>query len=417
MNKDLKKSPANADKLLNMSLRNTPQTLPAPSADEIELSQPLVALICKEIAENEGKITFDKFMDLALYTPGLGYYATEKPIFGEQGDFITAPELTPLFSRCLAMQAKQVLDTLDARGDILEFGAGAGTMACDILMELEKLDCLPNRYLISEISPALRQRQRTRIATYAPHLIDRVKWIDELPTSFTGVIFGNELLDALTTHRVLFDKNGNHKELYVTFQNNKLEWIEGPPSSELLASQINKVYQAHSENINEADRYESEINIASIKWIESLSGMLTQGVIILIDYGFSEEEFYRPERYEGSLMCHYKHRAHNNPLSHIGLQDLTSHVNFTQIAETAVENNLEIMGYTTQTYFLLGCGLESLLNEIDIHDTKLFMAETQPVKQLILPDEMGELFKVIALGKNVDLTPTGFCIKNMLERL
>jgi len=290
-------------------------------------------------------------------------------------------------------------------------------MACDILMELEKLDCLPNHYLISEISPALKQRQRARISTYAPHLIDRVSWIEELPETFDGVILGNELLDALTTHRVLFDKDGDHKELCITFHNNKLEWIEAPPSSEMLKEQMNKVHQAHREHINAVDRYESEINIATIKWIESLSKMLNQGLILLIDYGFSEEEFYRSERYEGTLMCHYKHRAHNNPLTHIGLQDLTSHVNFTQVAETAFDNGLDIDGYTTQTYFLLGCGLENLLNEIDIHDTQLFITETQPVKQLILPDEMGDLFKVIALSKNINLPLIGFNIKNLLERL
>ncbi|MDH3325852.1 MAG: SAM-dependent methyltransferase [Gammaproteobacteria bacterium] len=406
-----------ADTSMNMSLRNVPQTLPTPSIEEIEFSQPLTTLICKEIAENNGKITFDRFMGLALYTPELGYYVSDKPIFGEQGDFITAPELTPLFSRCLAMQIKQILSSLENGGDILEFGAGAGTMACDILMELEKQNCLPNRYLISEISPALRQRQLTRISTYTPHLIDRVTWVEELPDAFTGVILGNELLDALTTHRVLFDKNGDHKELYVTFHDNKLDWVEGPPSSDLLTAQLNNIYNANRENIDVADRYESEINIASIKWIESLASILTQGVILLIDYGFSEEEFYRPGRHEGSMMCHYKHLAHNNPLTHIGLQDLTSHVNFTKIAETAFENEMDIMGYTTQTYFLLGCGLESLLNEIDIHNTKLFMAETQPVKQLILPDEMGELFKVIALGKNIELPLLGFAVKNQLERL
>ncbi len=400
-----------------MSLQNTSQTLPPPSVEEIEFSQPLVSLICKEISDSNGQITFSRFMEMALYTPGLGYYAAEKPIFGEQGDFITAPELTPIFSRCLAMQAQQILSAIDGGGDILEFGAGAGTMACDILMELEKLGCLPNRYLISEISPSLKQRQRARIKTYAPHLIDRVIWIDELPESFIGVIFGNELLDALTTHRVLFDKNGDHKELYVSFKDSKLNWSAGKPSSEKLSTLINKVYKTNQAYIDTSDHYESEINIANIEWISSLSRVLTQGVIILIDYGYSEDEYYRPERYEGSLMCHYKHLAHNNPLTHVGLQDLTSHVNFTQIAETAFDNNLTIEGFTTQTYFLLGCGLESLLNEIDINDSKLFIAETQPVKQLILPDEMGDLFKVIGLSKNMNLPLLGFAIKNQLERL
>jgi len=400
-----------------MSLRNVPQTLPPPSVDEIELSQPLMALICSEITKNDGKITFSHFMELALYSPGLGYYATEKPIFGDQGDFITAPELTPLFSRCIAMQAKQILTSLDSPGDIMEFGAGSGAMACDILMELDKLECLPQHYYISEISPALKQRQRARISAYAPHLVDRVQWIDDIPDSFTGVILGNELLDALPTHRVLFDATGNHQELFVTFNDNKLSWVSDKPSSQLLKETISKAYETHKENIDIPDRYESEINVASINWIKSLANSLTQGAAILIDYGFAADEFFRPERHEGSIMCHYKHRAHNDPLTHIGLQDLTSHVNFTQIAETAFENELDIIGYTTQTYFLLGCGLESLLNEIDISDSKLFIAETQPVKQLILPDEMGETFKVIGLGKNLNTPVMGFGVKNLLERL
>jgi len=399
-----------------MSLRNVPQTLPTPSVEEMEFSQPLIGLICQKITDNDGLISFDQFMSLALYTPGLGYYANDKPIFGEQGDFITAPELTPIFSRCLANQAKQVLSTIE-NADILEFGAGSGTMACDILLELEKLNCLPDHYFIIEISPTLKQTQAAHIKTHAPHLFNRVHWLENLPESFNGIIFGNELLDALTTHRVLFDKNGKHKELYVGFENGQFNWIADEPSSEFLSAQIDKVYKSNQENIDAAERYESEINLASINWITSLSETLNQGLILLIDYGFSEDEYYRPERHEGSLMCHYKHRAHNNPLTHVGLQDLTSHVNFTQIAEVAFDNELNIDGFTTQTYFLLGCGLETLLNEIDINDTKLFVAETQPIKQLILPDEMGDLFKVIGLSKNINLPLLGFSVKNQLERL
>jgi len=400
-----------------MSLRNIPQTLPTPSDDEIEASEPLVALICDEILKNDNKLSFDKFMELALYTPETGYYSGKNHIFGDQGDFITAPELTPLFSRCVAQQVMQVLNGLENSGDVMEFGAGSGTMACDILMELEKQNCLPGKYFISEISPTLRERQRTRISTYAPHLIDRVSWIETPPESFRGVILGNELLDALPTHRVLFDHKGNHQELFVSLQDGKLNWLADTPSSEEVATNLDTVYRKNQENINFAERYESEINIANMHWIKSLSNILEQGIILLIDYGFSEDEFYRPERHEGTLMCHFKHRAHNNPLTHIGLQDITSHVNFTQVAETAFDNGFDVLGFTNQTYFLLGCGLENLLSEIDINDSKLFIAETQPVKQLILPDEMGDLFKVIAFGKNFDQPLLGFSVKNLLERL
>jgi len=398
-----------------MKLQNAVLQLPSPSTEELQKIQPLLNQICTEIDKHNGKLDFTRFMEMALYTPDLGYYASNKAIFGEQGDFVTAPELSPLFSRCLAKQAEEVLTNLNCEGDILEFGAGAGTMACDILMELDTLNCLPKNYLISELSDTLRKRQQSRIATYAPHLLDRVSWIDELPESFTGVMLGNEILDAIPTHRVRFNQNGEHEQLFVGYENSQLTWIGCNPDDEFLMSEINNIFNKFGQGM--PDHYETEININSIQWIKKISQTLDQGLALFIDYGFTESEFFRPERSEGTLMCHYKHCAHSNPLTHVGLQDITSHVNFTSIAEVAFENDMTISGFTNQTYFLVGCGLESLLNEIDINDTKQFITETQPVKVLILPDEMGELFKVIGLTKNYDHDLMGFRTKNMLERL
>jgi len=398
-----------------MKLQSAELPLPLPSSEERENIQPLVNQICAEIDKHDGKLDFTKFMEMALYTPNLGYYASNKAIFGEQGDFVTAPELSPLFSRCLAKQAEEVLSQLDGEADILEFGAGAGTMACDILMELDTLNCLPRKYFISELSSTLRKRQQTRIATYAPHLLDRVSWLDELPESFTGVMLGNEILDAIPTHRVRFNKNSEHEQLFVGYENNQLTWVGCKPENDILISEMDKTFEKFGQNM--PDRYETEININSMQWIQKISRTLKQGLALFIDYGFTESEFFRPERSDGTLMCHYKHFAHSDPLTHIGLQDITSHVNFTAIAEVAFDNDMTISGFTNQTYFLVGCGLEGLLSEIDINDTKQFIRETQPVKVLILPDEMGELFKVIGLTKNFDQDLMGFRAKNLLERL
>ncbi len=398
-----------------MKLPNPEIALPIPTPEELLCTQPLKDEICTEIDKQGGKLNFPTFMEMALYTPNLGYYTSDKPIFGAEGDFVTAPELSPFFSRCLARQAQEVLSKLDGKGDILEFGAGAGTMVTDILLELETLGCLPNNYFISELSHSLRDRQRAQIQSRAPHLLDRVDWIDELPNTFSGVIFGNEILDALPTHRVGFNKNLIHEELFVSHTNGQFGWTAAPIEDITLKQAANELYAKFGQAMPEY--YETEINLNSNQWIRDVSQILNQGVIFLIDYGFSDSELYRPERSNGSLTCHYKHCAHGDPLTHVGLQDITAHVDFTAIAEVAFDHDLSIAGYTTQTYFLMGCDLEDLLSELDVNDTKQFLSQTQPVKMLILPDEMGDLFKVIGLSKNFDHELKGFGVRNLLERL
>lgn len=398
-----------------MRTQNPEFELPTPPDEELRKVEPLLDLIEVEMANNNGCLSFNRFMELALYTPALGYYTGANAIFGSQGDFITAPELTPLFSRCIAKQVQQVLSSLSTQGDVLEFGAGAGTMATDVLMELEKLNCLPGHYYIVEISPTLQQRQREKISIYAPHLLERVSWVKEVPGDFVGIILGNEILDAIPTHRVRINPDGNHQELFVTVKDNRFSWLPGEFSDPRLAEYCEQIFSNYSENFSEP--YDTEINLDSFDWMAQVANALKEGVILLIDYGFSDKEFYRSERYEGTLMCHYKHLAHPDALVHVGLQDITSHVNFTQVAEAGFDNGLSVLGFANQTYFLISCGLENLLAEIDITDSTQFLKETQPVKQLILPDEMGELFKVIAFGKNFSQPLIGFAMNNQLERL
>lgn len=398
-----------------MRTQNPQFAVPTPNDDDLRRVEPLLDFIQTEINNNGGKISFDRFMEIALYTDALGYYTGNNIIFGDKGDFVTAPELTPLFSRCIARQVKQVLENFENNADILEFGAGAGTLACDVLMELEKLDALPRHYYIVEISPTLQSRQRSRISTYAPHLVDRVTWVKEAPAEFDGVVLGNEILDAIPTHRVRIHPDGQCEELFVTVEQNRFAWAPGEFKNDELKKRAQKIYQQHGQNFS--GPYDTEINLQAFQWVESLASSLNRGVIILIDYGFADSEFYRPERYEGTLMCHYKHSAHGDALIHVGLQDITSHVNFTQIAEAAFASGLEIKGFTSQMFFLIACGLEGLLSEIDLNDTTQFIKETQPVKQLILPDEMGELFKVIALAKNFEPPLLGFSMNNQIERL
>ncbi len=398
-----------------MRTQNPQFVLPVPGEDDLRRVEPLLEFIQTEMSNAGGRLNFERFMEIALYTDALGYYTGNNAIFGEQGDFTTAPELTPLFSRCVARQVQQVIESWDGQADVLEFGAGAGTMVCDVLMELEKLDALPRCYYIVEISPTLQARQRTRIATYAPHLLEKVTWLKDAPDKFTGIIIGNEILDAIPTRRVRLNPDGQHQELFVTIKDNRFVWEAGEISDPELATHCQAIFARHRDSFTTP--YETEINLQSFHWLQSLADKLEQGVILLIDYGFADAEFYRPERHEGTLMCHYKHMAHGDALIHVGLQDITSHVNFTRIAETGFERGLDVLGYITQTYFLVNCGLENLLAEIDLSDTKQFLKETQPVKQLILPDEMGELFKAIAFGKRFDEPLLGFAMNNQRERL
>ena len=382
--------------------------LPAPDQRLIERSRKLVEKICHEIQLNAGWIGFDRFMQLALYCPGLGYYSGPQEKFGEQGDFITAPMMGDLFARCMAEQIAEVLGHVEG-GNIYEFGAGDGSLAAGILRALARRNCLPSSYFIIETSADLRQRQQQKLQALDGGIGDRVRWLDQLPQSFTGVIFANELLDAMPCKRFEANRDGSCKELGVTFVDQSLEWkVSQGPQLEMPA------------DVKFAPGYQSERMLQAEAWIRTVGAMLRSGVLLLVDYGFPQTEFYHPDRQQGTLMCHYRHRSHGDPFFWPGLQDITTHVDFTAIAVAGRCAGLEIGGYCDQANFLMSCGLIDILNQLQNDqqsDSLSIMERAAEVKKLIMPHEMGELFKVIALTRNYQSPLMGFSRRNQTNRL
>lgn len=389
--------------------------LPLPDEVAQRHSAQLQARIRAEIEAAGGAISFARFMAMALYQPGLGYYSAGARKFGAAGDFVTAPELSPLFSRCLARQCRQVLNEIGV-GDILEFGAGTGVMAAEVLLELERLGALPGQYFILELSPDLKQRQRHALAQRAPHLLARVSWLEGLPEAgFQGVILANEVVDAMPVHLVRFLEDGV-AERFVAWNGRAFEWRERPPESVELQRRIDALMAALGETAF-CSGYLTEINLAQDGWINSLAGLLEKGVALIIDYGFPRHEYYHPDRTTGTLMCHYRHRAHGDPLILAGLQDITAHVDFTALAVAAQQAGLELMGYTSQAQFLLATGLTEMVTEMDPADPRNYLSFTQQVKKLTLPNEMGELFKVLAVGRGMSGRLQGFLLQDRRQRL
>jgi SAM-dependent MidA family methyltransferase len=379
----------------------TPSALPDPRPEERDLSDALTAHIRAEIMRSNGAIPFARFMELALYAPALGYYSAGKPKFGAHGDFITAPELGSVFARCLARQCAQVLAATG--GDILEAGAGSGALAANLLLELERLGQLPERYLIVELSSELRDRQRATLAQRAPHLVGRASWQDTLPApGFRGVALGNELLDAMPVARFRVGHD-TVNELYVGWEENRFVWREGKATAALRERVL---------MLGLPEDYESEVGFAAEGWVRSIGDTLTHGVVLLIDYGFPRAEFYHPQRDRGTLMCHYRHRAHSDPLILVGLQDITAHVDFTAIAEAGMDAGLSLLGYASQAMFLLGSGLDDVAATSNTEDVRGQATLANEIKKLTLPHEMGELFKVIALGRNFDQPLVGFRLQD-----
>ena len=384
-------------------------TLPCPSAEAQRASGALVARIRDEILARDGWIGFDRFMDMALYTPGLGYYSGGAHKFGAAGDFVTAPELTPLFSQTLAAQVKQIL-TLSAP-HIIEVGAGSGRLAADLLLELEAGACLPESYRILDLSGELQERQQSTLARTAPHLLERVAWIDRLPERFDGLVLANELLDAMPVHLAQWD-DAAILERGVSARNGEFVWCDRPATGRVLEKA-----QAIAEEFPLPPGYLSEICLAATDWTASWASILNRGALLLIDYGFPRHEFYHPQRATGTLMCHYRHHAHGEPFLLPGLQDITAHVDFTAIVEAGFNAGLELLGYTTQATFLLNCGLTDILARTPAEDLLRYLPQAQAAQKLLSPAEMGELFKVIALGKGIDDTLLGFALGDRSETL
>jgi SAM-dependent MidA family methyltransferase len=385
-------------------------SLPFPEPDALKLSEKLQQKTRSAIHSEGGSISFARFMEMALYEPGLGYYSAGLAKFGAEGDFVTAPEISPFFGRCFARQISQVFNGLDHNKTILEFGAGSGRFACDILTELEALDALPESYLILEVSADLRERQQRLIAKELPQLVGRVEWLDQLPEEkINGVLLANEVLDALPVER--FRISGDQiLEQRVIFEDDQFRFVETRASDQLRQA-------VEAIGLPLADAYVSEINRNLPAWFKSLSNILQNGVIFCVDYGCSHNDYYHPDRIGGTLICHYRHRVHDDPFVYIGLQDLSTSVNFTAVAEAAYQCGFEVEGYTTQAYFLMSCGLVEMLDHEQGKSSDRYLQATQQVKMLTLPGEMGERFKVIALTKDFTEPLMGFEMNNMLERL
>ncbi len=366
-----------------------PANLPAPGAEAARHSALLTESIRRDIAAQGGWISFARYMELALYAPGLGYYAAGAHKFGAAGDFITAPELSPLFGRTLAKQIAEIMT--NSAPHILELGAGSGKLAADMLAELEQLDSLPDRYAILEVSADLRERQQALLRERLPHLLARVAWLDELPEKFSGAVVANEVLDALPVHLVHW-RDSALTERGVVSGDHGFIWQERTISDAVLLQAARK--------ISVPDDYLSEICLAARGLVNSLAGMLEQGTLLFIDYGFGAREFYHPQRRTGTLMCHYRHHAHDDPFLLPGLQDITAHVNFTDIAECGIDAGLELAGYTSQAFFLINCGITTLLQDTAPEQVRDYLPLSAQLQKLTSPAEMGELFKVMALGKN-----------------
>lgn len=351
----------------------------------------------------EQRISFSEFMRLALYTPQLGYYCQDKLPIGKEGDFVTAPEISSLFSQCLARQIQAILQQLSTK-DILEFGAGLGTLACDLLLYLEKENTLPTHYFILELSAPLKQAQYQQLQQRCPHLLSRVVWLEELPQALTGIILANEVLDAMPVDIIrLYDTH--HEQAYVLYEEPHFKWHYQTISNPLLQQQAKQIAATLNCDVLKKG-YVTEVNSYIVPWLHSVSDSLKNGVALIIDYGFLNTEYYHADRSQGTLMCHYQHQAHSNPLIHVGEQDITAHVDFSAVMEAATKAGFTITGYTTQAHFLLSLGLLEQISHTT--DTLEHYRLAQQIKYLTLPSEMGELFKVLALSKNYDLALQGF---------
>jgi SAM-dependent MidA family methyltransferase len=387
--------------------------LPEPSAVEAEHSGRLAERIRAEIARAGGWISFARFMAMALYEPGLGYYSAGASKLGPAGDFITAPEVAPVFSRCLATQCVQVLHELGG-GDVLELGAGSGAMAAGMLAELERVSCLPRHYRILDVSADLRERQRDSLERAVPHLLERVEWLDRLPEEgITGMVVANEVLDAMPVERFVV-RGGDVNSLGVSWHFGRFELAETRAAPE-LRERVRRI----ESDIGRAlpDGYVSEVNLGLEDWLPSVAACLRRGVLLFVDYGLPRREYYSAERTSGTLLCHYRHRFHDDPLLRLGLQDITAWVDFTSVAEAARVAGLEIAGYTTQAHFLIGCGIGECVANVAELDLVQRVNLSRQAMLLTLPGEMGERFKAIALARDLDLALCGFSVRDLRHTL
>jgi SAM-dependent MidA family methyltransferase len=383
----------------------------APDEAALAGSARLQGLIRQEAAAAGGRLSFDRFMELALYAPGLGYYVSGTRKLGAGGDFVTAPEISPLFGRALAAHCAEVLRELDG-GDVLELGAGSGALAAELLWTLSQSGDPPARYLILELSPDLKERQRQRLGERVPGLVDRVRWIDRLPAGLRGILVANEVVDAMPVQRFRIGTDGSPQEIFVQPTADGFAEVAGEVRSPGLAEAVRALQAA---GLATEPDYSSEINLRMRPWLSALAASVERGMLLCFDYGYPRAEYYQPSRRTGTLMCHYRHRAHPDPYRHIGLQDITAHVDFSALAEGGAGAGFRLAGYTTQAHFLIGCGIERLLVEAagDPNYVDLLMG----AKQLLLPGAMGERFRVLGLSKGMVGSGCGFAVRDLRDRL
>lgn len=380
---------------------NDRQPLPQPDAPSLARSQALVARIVQRIDAAGGAIGFDEFMRMALYEPGLGYYASDTQKFGrtaEDGsDFITAPELTPLFGQALATQIAEVCAQSAPR--VLEFGAGSGRLAADLLNALGDA-C--TEYAIVELSGDLRARQRERIARDAAMHAHKVRWLDALPERFDGCVIGNEVLDAMPVRVV--ERADRWVERTVTWRDARFAWMQRAldPAAQAMLDATTAEYGERPHG------YITELAQEAAAFTATVARMLGTGAAIFIDYGFPAAEFHHPQRSAGTLICHLRHRAHDDPFWHPGLQDITAHVDFSAIAHAAIDAGAELAGYATQARFLMNCGIVELLGAIGAPGSLPYAQATSAMLKLLTESEMGELFKVIAFARGLREPLSGF---------
>lgn len=379
--------------------------------EDIARSQHLNNLIRRAIREHGGRLPFDRFMELALYAPGLGYYMVGHP-FGPTGDFVTAPEISDCFAGCLAGQVAEMLTALGG-GDVLELGGGTGSLARGLLLQLEQLSALPERYWMLDLSAARRAEQTQRLASLSPALRERVIWTDRLPDSFQGVLIANEVLDAMPVHRFAIEQ-GQVLEWLVQEGDGQLVGAPGPCRSPGLDSAVQALTAS---GMALADGYRSEINLRLKPWFAHLAAHFQRGAGLLIDYGHPAREYYHPQRHQGTVLGHFRHQTQPDPFINIGLQDLTAHVDFTAVARAARQAGFELTGFSTQAHFLLASGLDAQVAARWPADPDAQRALTQGIKQLTLPQCMGETFKVLGFSTGMQHIPSGFALRNRRTEL
>lgn len=387
--------------------------LPPPPPGEQTRSAELAGRIRAAIHEGGGSIDFARYMEMALYTPGLGYYSGPDTPFGPAGDFVTAPEISNLFGQCVAAYLAPVLDHL-GDADVLEFGPGSGTLALTVLNTLAALDRVPRRYRMLELSGTLAAAQRTTLEALDSPLRERVEWLDRLPaTGLRGCIMANEVVDAIPFRRLRIGRDAV-QEWRVVWRAGGPAWALEPCADEGLAAAVARLRPA----LGAAPLpYDTEVAPARRAWLAAAAATLREGAMVVLDYGFERRELYRPGRHGGTLACHYRHHTHDDPFVMPGLQDITSHVDFTDLAEAALAGGLDVAGFTTQAQFLLGQGLLERAAPADTGGGLAALARSGEIKRLTLPGEMGEVFKVLALGRGLPAGLLAFPGRDMRARL